>query len=71
MSDTVSGAAGKAFVSETNERCSEQRGGQDVGKRKKRVIRRAILRACCGREKETSNTLSDTASKTMAGERSK
>jgi hypothetical protein len=59
----------KASTRERKKRCSQQRGGQDVGMRKKRVIQPAARRARCQQDKETSYAASSTAGKTSARER--
>jgi hypothetical protein len=65
----VSGAAGKASARERNERFSKRRGGQRVGKSKKRAIQPAARRTCCRWEKETNDSASGTAGVMSAGER--
>jgi hypothetical protein len=65
-SDEASGVAGKTSATERNERYSERRGGQVVGKRKKRVIQRASRRASRRQKKETSDSASGTAGKPSA-----
>jgi hypothetical protein len=64
-------AAAMSSARERNERFSERRGGQDVAKRKKQAMQRAAQRACRRQEKETSDSVSGTAGKTLPRERNK
>jgi hypothetical protein len=57
-----------AWAGERNERFTERRGGQDVEKRKKRVIQRAARRAWHQQEKETRDSASGTAGEALKGE---
>jgi hypothetical protein len=60
-SDSASGAAGESSSRETNVRCSERRGGQAVGKRKKRAMQGAAQCEWRQWEKEASDAVSSLA----------
>jgi hypothetical protein len=57
-SDSASCAPGLSSKRESDGGFSERRGGQAVGKRKKRAIQQAAQCACCRREIETSDSVS-------------